>query len=66
MENIYAQLANLAIRIEGKGQYNIAKYIRATLDSLLRQAAFKQAYATDTTSILADLDSTIQLLDRME
>jgi hypothetical protein len=66
MDNIYAQLANLAIRIEGKGQYNIAKYIRATLDSLLRQAAFNQTYPTDSTSILADLDSTIRLLERNE
>jgi hypothetical protein len=63
MENIYPRLANLAIRIEGKGQYNIAKYVRATLDSLLRHAAFDQGYSTDTTSILADLTSIIRYLE---
>jgi hypothetical protein len=63
MENIYSRLANLAIRIEGKGQYNIAKYVRATLDSLLRHAAFNQGYATDTTSILADLTSIVDHLE---
>jgi ribosomal protein L37E len=63
MENIYIRLANLAIRIEGKGQYNIAKYVRATLDSLLRHAAFNQGYSTDTTSILADLTSVVDHLE---
>jgi|HubBroStandDraft_2_1064218.scaffolds.fasta_scaffold38018_3 hypothetical protein len=63
MESIYSRLANLAIRIEGKGQYNIAKYIRATLDSLLRHSAFNQGYATDTTSILADLTSIVDHLE---
>jgi predicted Zn-ribbon and HTH transcriptional regulator len=65
MESIYPRLANLAIRIEGKGQYNIAKYVRATLDSLLRHNAFNQSYPTDTKSILADLDALIQDLGEL-
>jgi hypothetical protein len=63
MEELIVKLANLAIRIEGKGQYNIAKYVRATMDSLIRKSAFEQAYPSDTSAILSDLKDVIAELE---
>lgn len=61
-DRLMAHLANIAIRIEGKGQYNIAKFIRATIDSLLRESAFKSGYSADTESIINDLKVTTEKL----
>lgn len=63
VEKLITKLANLAIRVEGKGQYNIAKYIRATGDSLLRKSAFGLGYPTGTAGILDDLKEIIIQLE---
>ena len=65
MENLLPQFANLAIRIEGKGQYNIAKYVRAAIDSLLRKEAYALHYQSDNDSVLNDLESVIRRLEDM-
>jgi len=63
MEELIIKLANLAVRIEGKGQYNIAKFVRATMDSLIRRSAFERGYPTDTSTILSDLKDVITQLE---
>jgi len=65
MEELIVKLANLAIRIEGKGQYNIAKFVRATMDSLIRKSAFERGYSADTSTILSDLKDVITQLEAM-
>jgi uncharacterized damage-inducible protein DinB len=64
--NYSSALSNLAIRIEGKGQYNIAKYIRATIDSLSRESAFKMGYATGEKDILDDMGNLIRELEQIQ
>ena len=40
-------LLTLALRLEGEGQYNLAKLARATADALGRRAAYQQTLSTD-------------------
>lgn len=64
MDTLFSELASLAIRVEGKGQYNVAKYVRAAHDSLLRGAAFRIGYATDEVGVLAELALIILRLEQ--
>jgi len=41
--NTLSRLLALAAKLEGEGQYNIAKLARAVAEALTRQAAFKIA-----------------------
>lgn len=61
---IFSELGSLAIRVEGKGQYNVAKFIRAAQDSLLRAAAFRLGYGTDEAGLLAEFARLILRLEQ--
>jgi hypothetical protein len=63
-DSIFSELASLAIRVEGKGQYNVAKFIRAAQDSLLRAAAFRLGYDTDEAGVLAEFARVILRLEQ--
>jgi hypothetical protein len=56
------QLCALATRIEGKGQYNAAKLLRAAADAMIRRAAYQGGLSTDLSGIGADLDDAIRIL----
>jgi hypothetical protein len=55
----------LASRLEGEGQYNLAKLARATADSLCRQAAYPIELPTDKDKLAADIQQTIGGLSRL-
>ena len=52
----------LASRLEGEGQYNLAKLARAAADSLCRQAAHPIDIPTDKDKLAADVQQTIEAL----
>lgn len=52
----------LASRLEGEGQYNLAKLARAAADSLCRQAAYPIYLPTDSEKLNADIQQTIEAL----
>jgi rubrerythrin len=45
----------LAARLEGEGQYNLAKLARAAADSLSRHAAYRQAALTASQELATDV-----------
>ena len=55
----------LASRLEGEGQYNLAKLARAAADSLCRQAAYPPCLPTDSDRLVADIQQTIAALSRL-
>jgi hypothetical protein len=56
------QLCGLATRIEGKGQYNAAKLLRAAADAVARRAAYERGLSTDLDAIGADFEDAIRTL----
>ena len=59
------ELFGLATRIEGKGQYNAAKLLRAAADAVVRRAAYQDGLSTDLRVIGSDLEEVIQALRRL-
>lgn len=56
----------LATRLEGKGQYNVAKLLRAVADALARRAAYRLGFDRDLEGILRDLESVTAALPGRE
>lgn len=56
----------LAWRLEGEGQYNLAKLARAAADSMCRQAAFHIAIPADKGELAADIKQTAAALSRLD
>lgn len=52
----------LAARLEGEGQYNLAKLARAAADSLCRQSAYLINIPTEKDKLAADIQQTIEAL----
>jgi len=48
-------LCELATRVEGKGQLNIGKTLRAAADAMIRREAFERGLSTDTEEIISGL-----------
>ncbi len=48
-------LCELATRVEGKGQLNIGKTLRAATDAIIRREAFEHGLSTDTEDIISGL-----------
>ena len=57
-------LLALALRLEGEGQYNLAKLTRAAVDAIHRQAAYQQDIPTDRQALSAELQQTAKALSR--
>jgi uncharacterized damage-inducible protein DinB len=55
----------LASRLEGEGQYNLAKLTRAAADSLCRQAAYPLEIPTDKDKLSAEVQKAIEALSRL-
>lgn len=56
----------LAARLEGEGQYNLAKLARAAADSLSRKAAYQQAPPTNQEKLAAELKKIAGVLSSLE
>lgn len=56
---VMVDLLALALRLEGEGQYNLAKLARATADSLARRAAYRQARPPDGLNLAAEVNRVI-------
>jgi len=61
-QDTLVHLFALAAKLEGEGQYNLAKLARAAADSLSRSAAFRQEVATSKESLAADIRQTAEAL----
>jgi hypothetical protein len=55
-------LLALAGRLEGEGQYNLAKLARAAADALARRAAYQRTVPTDTQALAAQIDRAADAL----
>ena len=58
-------LYTLASRLEGEGQYNLAKLVRAAADSLCRRETHPLDIPTDKDKLTADVLQTIETLSRL-
>jgi RNA polymerase subunit RPABC4/transcription elongation factor Spt4 len=59
-------LLSLALRLEGEGQYNLAKLARAAVDSLGRQAAYQQTLQAERQELVSELNRVIAALSSLE
>ena len=60
------QLFALASKLEGEGQYNLAKLARAAADSLSRQAAYGLDMPTDKKALSDTIKETTDVLTQLE
>jgi len=56
------QLFALAASLEGEGQYNIAKLLRAAADSIARRAAYRLKLPSDTAELAGELEQATAVL----
>lgn len=61
----FIHLLALASRLEGEGQYNLAKLARAVADSLSRQAAYGVAVPGDKQALADNIEQTAAALSRL-
>ena len=59
-------LLTLALRLEGEGQYNLAKLARAAVDAIGRQAAYQRAQQVDDRSLVEALQEVVAQLSRCD
>lgn len=62
IENV-VRLFSLALRLEGEGQYNLAKITRARADALTRQAAWQLNLSSENTGLVREIEELAGLLD---
>ena len=63
LKSTLVQLLSLALRLEGEGQYNLAKIARAQADSMSRRAAWELNLPSDKTTLAADIERVAASLD---
>ena len=56
-------ILSLALRLEGEGQYNLAKIARAKADSLSRRAAYELNLPSDKETLVRDIERLAASLD---
>ncbi len=62
--HVLLHLLALALRLEGEGQYNLAKLARAAADSISRRAAWELALPTDKESLANEIEHVATSLSR--
>lgn len=60
------RLLALATRLENEGQYNLAKWCRATADALSRRAAYQIEMPSARDELIAELDRAMDALARLD
>ena len=61
VESVVQYLA-LAAALEGEGQYNLAKLLRAAVDAILRRAAYQQAMPREKNLLAGEIERAAQAL----
>jgi len=61
-----SHLLALAAKLEGEGQYNIAKLARAVVEALTRQAAFKIALPSKKDTLANEIERAIVALSKLD
>lgn len=59
-------LLTLALRLEGEGQYNLAKLARAAVDALGRRAAYQHSLAPTGQTLVEEIKSVTEALSQRE
>jgi len=62
----FIHLLALASRLEGEGQYNIAKLARAAADSISHRAAYQLVIPTDKYKLASDVKQTTDALSSLD
>jgi hypothetical protein len=60
------RLLALSARLEGEGQYNIAKLTRAAADAMSRQAAYQRSVPTNKDDLAADIDQVADVVASLD
>jgi len=66
LSNLVPRLLSLAARLEGEGQYNVAKLSRTASETLLRCAAYQRVPPKSRREIASELDEIIKELEAFE
>jgi rubrerythrin len=59
-------LLALASRLEGEGQYNIAKLLRAAVDAMARRAAYRLNLPTDAAQMSGEIEGAVAALSKLD
>jgi hypothetical protein len=59
-------LLTLALRLEGEGQYNLAKLARAAVDALGRRAAYQSSLSTEGGELIEEIKSVTDALSGLD
>lgn len=59
-------LWGLAARLEGEGQYNVAKLLRAAADALARRAAYRLDLPSSKDDLASEIDRAVAALSRLD
>ena len=59
-------LLSLALRLEGEGQYNLAKLVRAVVDSLCRRAPYHNNRSEEQYGLIDQVEGVIESLSQLE
>ncbi len=63
---IILPLLTLALRLEGEGQYNLAKLARAAVDVLCRRAAYQSFLSAESHDLVEEIERVTEALSRMD
>lgn len=66
LEDSLVHLLSLALRLEGEGQYNLAKIARAHADSISRRAVWKLNLPGDKETLARDIERLAASLDNAD
>ena len=61
-----SHLLALAAKLEGEGQYNIAKLVRAAFEAMTRRAAFKLALPSEKDRLVSEIERAIATLSTLD
>jgi len=61
-----SHLLALAAKLEGEGQYNIAKLARAAAEAMTRQAAFKLALPSEKDKLVSEIERAVTALSTLD
>jgi hypothetical protein len=64
--HVLVPLLSLALRLEGEGQYNLAKLARATVDALGRRAAYQSSLSTERGELVEEIKNVTEALSRLD